>query len=333
MRPRRKNSNWARFILLLFVLACAGAFVGYMYFQNLFAAVDPNDTDPVAFVIEQGDTTGDIVSELEEEGLIKSGFAFRQALKDSGKADKIAPGDYKLNKAMSAAEIVEKLTTGPDERWVTLIEGWRVEQMAERLNAQLGIDRAEFLKVAKEGYMFPDTYLFSPEVTASDIAAKMEATFNQRYTAELQQKIKNQGLTPEQGVIMASLVEQEARSDKVRTEVAGIMLRRFKMGMKLDIDATVRYAMDSAEYKRNGKVEKYWQPIRQTDYTLSSPFNTYTNNGLPPAPICNPSLSSLNAVANADEETPYLYYFHNLKGETYYGKTLDEHNENIARYR
>lgn len=334
MRPRRKQNNLPRFILLLVVIfGLIGGF-GYWYYLGLFGPVNPSDDSPKAFVIEKGDTTAEIVSELEQEGLIKSGFAFKQALKDSGKADKIAPGDYKLTATMSAAQIVEKLTTGPDERWVTLIEGWRVEQMVERLHAQLGIDKAEFLKTAKEGYMFPDTYLFSPEITASEIALKMEAIFDQRYNSALQQRIQAQGLTAAQGVVMASLVEQEARSDKVRTEVASIMLKRFNMGMKLDIDATVRYAMDSVEYKRNGKVEKYWQPIRQTDYTgVVSPYNTYLNNGLPPQPICNPSLSALNAVANADPKTPYLYYFHNLAGETYYGKTLDEHNDNIARYR
>jgi UPF0755 protein len=182
--------------------------------------------------------------------------------------------------------------------------------------------------------MFPDTYLFSPDITAADLAARMRANFDKKYSAELQAKVRAQGLTPEQGLILASLVEQEARTDKVRTEVASIMLKRLKMGMKLDIDATVRYAMDTAEFKKNGKVEKFWQPIRQSDYSsVVSPFNTYLNNGLPPAPICNPSLSSLNAVANADPSTPYVYYFHNLKGETYYGKTLDEHNQNIARYR
>jgi len=334
MRPRRKQNNLVRFIVLLLVIfGFIGGF-GYWYYLGLFGPVNPSDDSSKAFVIEKGDSTADIVLELEQEGLIKSGFAFRQALKDSGKADKIAPGDYKLTATMSAAQIVQKLTTGPDARWVTLIEGWRVEQMAERLHAQIGVDKAEFLKAAKEGYMFPDTYLFSLEITATDIAVKMEDIFDKRYSPELQQKIQKQGLTPAQGVVMASLVEQEARTDKVRTEVASIMLKRFKMGMKLDIDATVRYAMDSADYKRNGKVEKYWQPIRQTDYTgVISPFNTYLNNGLPPQPICNPSLSSLNAVANADPKTPYLFYFHNLAGETYYGKTLEEHESNIARYR
>ena len=330
---RERQSNWGRFLIALAVIFLLVGIGGYAYFQSLFSAPDSNAV-PVAFVIREGETTADIVSKLKEKGLIKSEFAFKWALRDSGKADKILPGDYKLSASDSAQKMVETLTSGPVEKWVTFPEGWRVEQMAERLNAQLGLDKTEFLNNAKEGYMFPDTYLFSPEATPADIALRLQNTFKQKYTAELQDRIRAKGLTAEQGVILASLVEQEARSDKVRTEVASIMLKRLKMGMKLDIDATVRYALDSADYKRNGKVEKYWQAIRQADYSgVESPYNTYLNNGLPPAPICNPSLSSLNAVANADPKTPYLFYFHNVKGETYYAETLDEHNENVANHR
>ncbi len=334
MRERRKRNNWPKFILALLVIFGIIFFAGYLYFRSLFAAANPSDSSPKAFVISKGDNSAEIAAGLQKQGLIKSEFAFKWALKDSGKAEKILPGDYKLSATMSAQQIVEELTSGPDERWVTLIEGWRSEQMAEKLNTELGIQKAEFLRYAKEGYMFPDTYLFSPDATAADIALRLENTFKARYSQDLQTKIKAKGLTPEQGVILASLVEQEARTDKVRTEVASIMLKRLKMGMKLDIDATVRYALDSATYKKAGKVEKYWQPILVSDYSgVISPYNTYLNNGLPPAPICNPSLSSLNAVANADSLTPYLFYFHNSAGETYYAKTLDEHNANVATYR
>jgi len=156
----------------------------------------------------------------------------------------------------------------------------------------------------------------------------MRGNFDKKYTGELQSKIKLKGLTLEQGVILASIVEREGRSDKVRTEVAGILLKRFKMGMKLDADATVQYAMGY-----DSKTKKWWRTIIQADYKFNSPYNTYLNNGLPPTPICNPSLSSLNALANADLNTPYLFYFHNSKGESYYGKTLEEHNDNVAKYR
>jgi UPF0755 protein len=128
-------------------------------------------------------------------------------------------------------------------------------------------------------------------------------------------------------------VEREGRSEKVRTEVAGVLLNRLEMGMKLDIDATVQYAKDSQKLK-NDTLEKFWEPILVADYQgIVSPYNTYTNNGLPPKPICNPSLMSLKAVANADLNSPYVYYFHDSGGNSYYAKTLEEHNANVAAHR
>jgi UPF0755 protein len=159
----------------------------------------------------------------------------------------------------------------------------------------------------------------------------MKNTFDSRFTTELQSQIRAQGLTPEEGVTLASLVEREARSDKVRTEVAGILLKRFKMGMKLDVDATVQYAKDSQTLKSGSRPTKFWQPITQEEYqSIKSPYNTYLNAGLPPTPICNPSLSSLKAVANANASTPYLFYYHDASGNTYYAKTLEEHNANVS---
>lgn len=287
-----------------------------------------------AFVIKEGDNASTIAQKLEDEKFIKSAFAFKQAFKESGKDVSIAEGTFKISSSMSVDEIIKTLTSQPVDKWVTLLEGWRVEQVAEQLNRELGIDKADFLKHAKEGYMFPDTYLFNREVLASDIASTLENTFKKRYSEELQNKIKTKGLTPEQGVILASLVEREARSDEVRTQVAGIMLKRLKMGMKLDIDATVRYAKDTADLKAGKTPKPFWAAISQDDYTgVKSPYNTYLNNGLPPAPICNPSLSSLKAVANADSSTPYLFYYHDSKGNSYYARTLDEHNSNVANHR
>ena len=128
-------------------------------------------------------------------------------------------------------------------------------------------------------------------------------------------------------------MEREGRSEKVRTEVAGVLLNRLEMGMKLDIDATVQYAKDSQKLK-NGNIEKFWEPVLVADYQgVVSSYNTYTNNGLPPGPIANPSLMSLKAVANADPNSPYVYYYHDLQGNSYYAKTLEEHNENVASHR
>lgn len=213
------------------------------------------------------------------------------------------------------------------QKKVTLIEGWRVEEMAERLNKELGIKNSEFIKAADEGYMFPDTYFFKPTATAEEVVEVLRNTFDQKYDSTLQQKIKRLGLNAKEGVILASIVEREARSDEVRRMVASILLKRLNIGMGLNADATIQYALGYQP------VEKSWwkRHLSKTDLRIDSPYNTYIYAGLPPAPISNPSLSSLNAVANAGS-TPYLYYYHDSKGISYYAKTLDEHNANVAKF-
>lgn len=214
------------------------------------------------------------------------------------------------------------------EKKVTLIEGWRVEEMAAKLNKDLGIKNEDFLKIAKEGYMFPDTYFFDEDASASAVAQKLRATFDLKYDDALQAKIKKVGLTPQQGVILASIVEREARSDEVRTMVASILLKRFKINMGLNVDASIQYILG---YQPS---EKSWwkRHLTHEDLRTPSPYNTYIHAGLPPTPICNPSLSSLEAVSNANSKTPYLYYYHDSKGVSHYGKTLDEHNQNVANF-
>ena len=330
-----KKKNPYRYFVLLAILAVV-VFGGYKYYQHqqsqLLEAVNPDDTKPKAFVIEKGESTREIAQKLQDEGLVRSASAFEKLVKDSGKADKIQAGDYKLTPAMSAAEVLDNLESGVVDQWITLLEGWRVEEMANKLNQVLAIDKDAFLKAAKEGYMFPDTYLFNKDATSDTIASTLENTFDTRYSDDLQAKIKAKGLTTSQGVILASIVEREGRSQKVRTEIAGILLKRFKMGMALNADATVQYAKDTASYKKNPKL-KFWQPVTQADYKeVESPYNTYLHQGLPPAPICNPSLMSLQAVADADPTTPYIYYYHDSQGNSYYAKTLEEHNRNVANH-
>lgn len=326
MQKKKRSKLWL--VILILVMAVSG---GWLWWASINSPVDVNA--PVkAFVVTEGESTDKIVARLESEGIIRSGMAFKIFLKTSSSATSIQAGTFKLSGAMTYDELMKNLSSGVVDKWVTLLEGWRVEQVAKQLKAELGIDSNAFLKSAREGYMFPDTYLFNKEVTPADIVSTLQNTFDKRYSQDIQDQVKARGLSPEQGVILASIVEREARSDGERQRVASILLKRIKIGMKLDADATVQYAKDSIAYK-NGTLTKYWQPVTRDDYhdTLS-PYNTYTNNGLPPGPICNPSLSSLKAVANATD-TPYLYYYHDSAGRSYYATTLEEHNENVANYR
>ena len=333
MDKRKKQNPILRLFLALLVLAVIGFFGFKGYIGYLKSPADSSGKQ-VAFVINPGDTVSDVATGLEEKGVIRSAFVFKMSAKDLGLSE-VNVGDFIVSPSMSHAEIIDVLKGGSTDVRVTLLEGWRVEQIAGELNKKLKIDENEFIAAAKEyeGYLFPDTYFFHPDASIETILNTMRGNFDRKYTSELQNKIKAQGLTPEQGVILASMVEREGRSAKVRTEVAGVLLNRLEMGMKLDIDATVQYAKDSQKLK-NGNLEKFWEPILIADYQgVISPFNTYINNGLPPAPIANPSLMSLEAVANADLNSPYVYYFHDSKGNSYYAKTLEEHNANVANHR
>lgn len=214
------------------------------------------------------------------------------------------------------------------QKKITLLEGWRVEEIAAKLSKDLGIKNEDFLGVAKEGYMFPDTYFFEKNASSLAVSKKLRDTFDLKYDNNLQDKIKKLGLTPAEGVILASIVEREARSDEARRMVASILLKRFKIDMGLNADSTIQYALG---YQTS---EKSWwkRHLTKNDLQVSSPYNTYIHRGLPPAPISNPSLSALEAVVNADPKTPYLYYYHDSEGISHYAKTLEEHNQNIANY-
>lgn len=277
------------------------------------------DQETKTIIIPNGKGLNEIAKQLQDEKLIRSAFIFSLYAKMQGLSNKLSAGTFKLSPGMSIPEIVKQLSGKPAEAWVTLIEGWRVEEMAEKIDPG-------FLEAAKEGYMFPDTYLFPNGYTPEQMAKVMRDNFDKKYSQDLRAKIKALGLTEEEGVILASIVEREARSDKVRTEVASILLKRLKIDMGLNADATVQYALG---YQ---KEEKSWwkRHLSREDLKVDSPYNTYLYRGLPPTPISNPGLSSLQAVANADSSTPYLYYYHDAKGRSHYAKTLEEHNQNVA---
>ncbi|MBI4035536.1 endolytic transglycosylase MltG [Candidatus Daviesbacteria bacterium] len=314
-----KKIIWGFLILIILFFLIRG------WWDAQLSAVS-TDASSKVFVIEKGAGVSTIAKKLKDEGLIRSELVFKVYVKQNNLTSKLQAGSHKLSPSMSVPKLIEALQTGSEDIWVTLIEGWRIEEMADKLNKELKIDKKEFLKTAKEGYMFPDTYLFPKEATVEYVVNILKKTFDKRFTEELRLQIRSKGLTEAQGVILASIVEREARSDKVRTEVASILLKRFKIDMGLNADATLQYILG---YQPQ---EKSWWKRHLTleDKKIESPFNTYLYKGLPPAPIANPSLSSLEAVANANPNTPYLYYYHNLKGNSYYAKTLEEHDQNVA---
>lgn len=308
-------------ILLIILLLTKG------WWDSQLQAVSADNAKQV-FIIPKGAGVSEIAKKLKANNLIKSELVFKMYVTQNKLTSKLQAGSYQLSPSMSVPEILKNLQSGSEDVWVTLIEGWRVEEMAAEISSKFKIQSSKFVENAKEGYMFPDTYLFPKEATVEYITDTLKNTFNTRLTDDLKSKIKSKGLTVEEGVILASIVEREGRSDNVRKMVASILLKRLNIGMGLNADATIQYALG---YQKG---EKSWwkRNLTKADLKVDSPYNTYLNAGLPPAPISNPGLSSLNAVANADPSTPYLYYYHDSKGLSHYAKTLEEHNQNVASY-
>jgi len=276
------------------------------------------------FLIQKGTSASQIGTNLEQAGFIKSALAFKIYVKVTGQSGKILTGEYRLAKAMTLFQIVSQLTHGPTELWVTIPEGLRREEIATRFTT--GLDRdptftSQFLEASKgeEGMLFPDTYLFPKDASASSVVNKMVRTFDSKtsgFTASA-------GLTFNQRIILASILERETKTDAERPVVAGIVINRIKAGMPLQVDATVQYAI--------GTPKDWWPILGLTDLKVSSPYNTYKFKGLPPGPIASPGLSSLTAAFNPTP-SDYFYYIHDTTGQIHYAKTLEEHNANIAKY-
>ena len=308
-------------ILVLLLIAFFLTSLAFLWFKEATSPLKPNSQASKDFVIKRGDSVRKIASNLKREGLIRDPLAFFLLVKKMGLGKNIQAGDFRLKPSMSAYEIADKLQHGTLDVWITIPEGWRVEEIALKLAAELSIPEQEFLKYAKEGYMFPDTYLIPKEASASAVAKIMRDNFDKKVSKSFA------NLNLHKMIILASLVEKEAKLEQDRPKVASVLLNRLKLGMKLDVDATVQYALG---YQPDNKT--WWKKaLTREDLKISSPFNTYKNRGLPPKPIANPGLTSIKAVVNP-AKTDYLYYLSDQKGKMHYAKSLEEHNKNIKKY-
>ena len=280
------------------------------------------------FVIKSGEPLNMIVNNLSSQGLIRNKIVFYLIVKRLGIERKIQAGDFHLSANMSAMEVAKNLTRGTLDVWVTLVEGTRKEEMAQIISKNFDIPEIEFIKLADEGYLFPDTYLVPKIATAETVLSIIKNNFKNKFSGELQIQAKNKKLTEKQVLVLASLVEREARQQTSRDKVASIILKRYLADWPLQIDATVQYALGYQP------IEKSWwkKSLTEDDLKIDSPYNTYKNKGLPPEPIANPSLSSIKAVINADENTPYWYYLTDKNGVMHYAVTLEEHQNNINKY-
>lgn len=313
-------------LLISFLFLLASFIFGFVFVYNQTKPVS-NDATPKYFLILKGTNTSQVADNLGKSGLIRNPFLFKAYMQFSGVSKKIQAGQYKLSSNYSLFKTISEINKGPIEIWVTIPEGLRREQIAEKYISVLKPPdpeafRSEFLSLTKtkEGYLFPDTYLFPYDATPSVIVSKMLATFDQKISEITQDQL-----------IVASLLERETVNDVEKVVVAGILYKRFKNSWPLQVDATVQYASATLRCKNNLGDCAWWQTVTKDDLAISSRFNTYKFTGLPPTPIANAGLASLKA-AISPEDSPYWFYIHDSSGVIHYARNLEEHNLNIGKY-
>ena len=275
---------------------------------------------PVKVSIPEGAGAGKAAAELKKEGVILSSTWFRLLVKVTGTGKRLMPGEYSLREKMSAEEALWRLThsTYVSSIRVVLPEGWRMEQIAERLEANGVTPAAQFLELARaqklEGYLFPSTYHLKKNMPPQEVVNLLKYEFD-RQTAPLFSKGFPQGLDERKALIIASIVEREAVDDSERPLIAAVYINRFRRGMPLEADPTTQYALG------------YWKKaLTYKDLKFKSPYNTYVVGGLPPGPICNPGYSSIAATlapANLDA----LYFVADRKGKHIFNSNFEDHKK------
>jgi UPF0755 protein len=303
--------------------------------------------EPVSITVEQGESPGAIARKLERAGVIRSAEHFGAVAGLMGVGNELKAGEYELARGQPAAVVIDRLrrsVTIP-QYVLTIVEGWRWEQVSEHLERKGVASAADFQAALTatdytapylaqrppgatlEGYLFPDTYFFTVKATPHDIVARLLATFSEKFPPDLQQQAMAHGLTLHQVVTLASIVEREAVAPSERPIIASVYLNRIKEGMPLQADPTTQYALAVTPES----VEKYgwWKrDLTEDDLKVNSPYNTYAVPGLPPGPIASPGADSLRAVAQP-AQTDYLYFVAKPDGTHAFARTLDEHNRNV----
>lgn len=325
-------------------------------YDEYLAPANAADSAQVAFQVESGQSLTRVANNLEAAGLIRNRTVFKYYCDFAGMGQKIQSGSYLLTPAMTMAEIAEQLTTGdgnPIVRNITLIPGWTIEEFAAKL-VEDGVltDSAAFLDLCRtgtqfsdyyyiadvlatrnvsqrkyvlEGYLAPDTYEVYVTATAEDILRKLLSQTDRVYPAEYQDRADELGMTMDEVITLASLIQKEAK-DSDFTKTSAVFHNRLKAGMKLQSDVTIHYVTGVRKMS-----------LTNSDLALDSPYNTYQVTGLPLGPICSPSKAAIQAALYPDETyvaENYLYFCAKdpESGELHFSRTLQEHEQAVSIY-
>lgn len=302
----------------VFVLALVGLglFIKLHYFQ---------DGTPLVFEIQPGQTAGQVARNLKEKGIIKSATWFKLMFKLSSSAKDLKAGKYDLRTNMPGESVLNCIKSGQCMHLtkLTTLEGWRSEEIAEMLGEHNITRPQAFLDIVRkrdlEGKLFPSTYYFAENTPAWAVVDAMVAQYNRRVKPLFK---KHPTTWSEKEVLtVASIVEREAIYHDERPKIAAVYLNRLKIGKRLEADPTVQYALGF-----NLRENRYWKKgLTYRDLRDPSPYNTYRHNGLPPAPIANPSYESVLAVLQPQPDFDALYFVADNTGRHDFSRTYNEH--------
>jgi UPF0755 protein len=357
-RAQRRAGSIVSGSMLILLAALAG--LGYSAWRYPRRAFKPDDKRTVRVTVSKGMTAAAIGHALAERGLIDRPSWFRFYATERGDAQKVKPGQYRFSPAMTPAEMLDALCAGvPEEEVaVTLPEGKNLLEVAQLLDDAGVTPKGELLRAARdgellhslgiagdsvEGYLYPDRYQFRPGTPAAKVIARLVKREREVF-AELADKHKA-GVTAldkqyrfgeSEIVLMASLVEKETAAVAERPRIAGVFLNRLRLPSfkphVLQTDPTIVYGC-TVPVEKSPACQKFEGRIRRVHLEdKDNPYNTYTHEGLPPGPICNPGRAALEAVMDP-ETTPYLFFVSKNDGTHYFSKTRAEHEAAVDRYR
>jgi UPF0755 protein len=344
-------------VLTAMVLVFGLGSTAYNYLDDKYISpVNPADQTEVPFTVESGQSLAKVSANLKNQGIIKNSSVFKYYCDFAGMGQKIQAGDYQLTKSMNIFQIADKLTTGdgkPITLDMTIIPGWTVEDVARYLVAQ-GVwkDSTDFLSLCKsgnglsdyyfiqdemktarvnerkyllEGYLAPNTYEIYANAAPADVLKKLLSQTDAVLTPEWQQRADDLGMSIDQVLTLASMIEKEAKTADF-TKVSAVFHNRLKANMKLGSDVTVHYITGVRR-----------MALRDSDLAIDSPYNTYKYAGLPLGPICNPSADAIQAALYPDESfmaENYLYFCSKDPdtGELVFSKTQAEHDAAVKLY-
>ena len=330
-----------RAVLWILILTLAGvlAFTGWVY----MAVTRPYKayTGSEQFVeIPRGSGPRSMGARLADAGVVRSVNAFQAAVYLSAASGRLQAGEYRFDRPMSAQEVVDKIARGDVHlEKVTFREGLTIKQMAAIFQERGLGPAAAFVAAAGEasrirhldpaardleGYLFPDTYALPRQTTAEQLVDRMVSAFEKVLTDQLRSVAAERGLDVRELVTLASIVEKETGKDDERTLVAAVYANRLRIGMGLQADPTVIYALERAG--------RYDGNLTRDNMQFDSPYNMYRYAGLPPGPIASPGRASLEAAARP-ADAPYIYFVSRNDGSHAFAATLDEHNRNVFEYR